>query len=61
MDQVKIIGKNIKLNSPKTSKFYDTSDDQFEETGFDVALSFRNMHNLSVVGRTALNKAVFMR
>ena len=59
LDQVKIIGKNIKLNSPETSKFYDASDDQFEETGFDVALTFRNMHNLSVAGRTAINKAVF--
>ena len=59
LDQVKIIGKDIKLSSPETSRFYDASDDPFEEHDFDVALTFRNMHNLSLAGRTAINKAVF--
>lgn len=59
LDQVKIIGKNIKLNSPETSRFYDASEDGFEESEFDVALTFRNMHNLSLAGRKALNMSIF--
>jgi len=56
LDHVKIIGQTFKLTPEEGDT---TSATDLGETGFDVALTFRNMHNLDAQKRQAFNAAVF--
>ena len=46
-------------SSAEDSPLYDITDVDFGEDVFDMALTFRNLHNFSESGRNTMNEAVF--
>lgn len=60
LEHVKIIGEDFKLKSTELHPgIRNVTGNDFSESGFDVVLTFRNMHNFTEQGRAVINKAVF--
>jgi len=60
LEHVKIIGEDFKLESSELHPgIRNVTGNDFSESGFDVVLTFRNMHNFTEPGRAVINKAVF--
>ena len=60
LEHVKIIGQDFKTTaSERHPGIRDVIGGEFSESGFDVVLTFRNMHNFTKQGRAVINKAAF--
>lgn len=59
LEHVKIIGTDFELNNTGKRGIFDAKGSSFGVEGLDVALTFRNVHNLSEQGRAVINKAVY--
>ncbi|MBT8446917.1 MAG: methyltransferase [Gammaproteobacteria bacterium] len=60
-DHVKVVGEGTQLERDTSAPgfIFGVEDADFEVTGVDMALTFRNMHNVDEAGRRALNAAAF--
>ena len=60
LEHVKIIGTDFETTaSEKHPGIRDVTGSDFSEAGFDIVLTFRNMHNFTEQGRSVINKAAF--
>jgi predicted methyltransferase len=57
--QVKVIAENIKLQYNPEKRLYDATEPDFKRKDIDAVLTFRNYHNFTYEGRTAINRAAF--
>ncbi len=60
-DHVKVVGEGTKLERDTSAPgfIFGVENADFEVSDLDMALTFRNMHNVDEAGRRALNAAVF--
>lgn len=61
LEHVKIVGESIKLAPTESPAVFNTNEDaiDFGVSDLDAVLTFRNLHNLSVQARNAINNAAF--
>jgi predicted methyltransferase len=58
-ERVEQLKTNDKLRRPDGSRFYSVDDFDFGMTGFDMVVTFRNLHNFDPTSRKIINEAVF--
>ena len=59
MDKIKVLEPELEIGDGDKPRLRTVGPFDLGETGFDAALTFRNMHNFDAVGRKNINDAVF--
>ncbi|MBU2676647.1 MAG: methyltransferase [Gammaproteobacteria bacterium] len=58
-EQVELLGTTDNLRRPEGSRFYTVDDFDFDVSGLDMVLTFRNLHNFDAESRAKINSQVF--
>jgi len=59
MDKIKVLEPELEIGDGDKPRLRTVGPFDLGETGFDAALTFRNMHNFDAAGRKNINDAVF--
>ena len=58
-EKVEVIETDANIRRPEGSRYYALDDFDFEISGVDMAVTFRNVHNFDADSRSRMNRAVF--